>query len=85
MTSKLVMKLRRDSYLAAPAPDVESLTPRERQILAWLARGVSNKEIARALDLAESTAVWFCAPPCGLPTIEGVRGFLCPLRLRYEG
>ena len=55
MTSKLVMKLRRDSYLAAPAPDVESLTPRERQILAWLARGVSNKEIARALDLAEST------------------------------
>ena len=51
----LVMKLRRDSYLAAPAPDVESLTPRERQILAWLARGVSNKEIARALDLAEST------------------------------
>lgn len=56
MTSKLVMKLRRDSYQAvAPAPDVESLTPRERQTLAWLARGVSNKEIARALDLAEST------------------------------
>ena len=42
MTSKLVMK-------------INSLTPRERETLAWLAKGVSNKEIARALDLAEST------------------------------
>ena len=32
-----------------------ALTRRERQTLAWLARGVSNKEIARAMNLAEST------------------------------
>lgn len=32
-----------------------ALTRRERQTLAWLAKGVSNKEIARALNLAEST------------------------------
>lgn len=32
-----------------------TLTRRERQTLAWLARGVSNKEIARAMNLAEST------------------------------
>lgn len=56
MTSKLVMKLRRDQHGVSPsAPDIDSLTPRERQTLAWLAKGVSNKEIARALDLAEST------------------------------
>ncbi len=33
----------------------EQLTRRERQTLAWLARGASNKDIARGLDLAEST------------------------------
>ncbi|MDO5530733.1 response regulator transcription factor [Sutterella sp.] len=35
--------------------DPNVLTKRERQTLAWLSRGVSNKEIARALNLAEST------------------------------
>lgn len=35
--------------------DPSVLTRRERQTLAWLSRGVSNKEIARALNLAEST------------------------------
>lgn len=31
-------------------------TPREREILAQLATGASNKELARALDMAEETA-----------------------------
>lgn len=33
----------------------DKLTPREREIIAMLAGGASNKEIARTLDLAEST------------------------------
>jgi two-component system nitrate/nitrite response regulator NarL len=34
---------------------VQALSPRERQILAEIARGASNKEIARTLDIAEAT------------------------------
>ena len=56
MTSKL-MKSVSAAPLAttAPAVDKDRLSPREREILVFLARGASNKEIARSLDLAEST------------------------------
>ena len=54
MTSKLVTQLR-----TPPAENgdalYKTLTPREKEILIWLAKGVSNKEIARKLDLTEST------------------------------
>jgi len=41
---------------AAPREDpVQALSPREQQILMEIARGASNKEIARTLDIAEAT------------------------------
>ncbi|POZ64073.1 response regulator [Chromobacterium alticapitis] len=52
MTAKLLARLHQP---AAKASEADTLTPRERETLSWLARGASNKEIARALDLAEST------------------------------
>jgi len=56
MTSKLMASVRSAPRAAIAAPaDHEKLTQRERETLAFLAKGASNKEIARELDLAEST------------------------------
>ncbi|MCH8622730.1 response regulator transcription factor [Undibacterium sp. TS12] len=54
MTAKLVMQFRSGNNLAT-SPEREKLTPRERETMICLARGESNKEIARNLDVAEST------------------------------
>ncbi|MBI4986314.1 MAG: response regulator transcription factor [Rhodocyclales bacterium] len=57
MTAKLMQNVRGAAKApAAPvAADHDKLSPREREILTFLAKGASNKEIARSLDLAEST------------------------------
>jgi two-component system, NarL family, nitrate/nitrite response regulator NarL len=54
MTAKLMQNVRAASK-PQPVADHDKLSPREREILAFLARGASNKDIARTLDLAEST------------------------------
>ncbi|MEA3056877.1 MAG: hypothetical protein QOD30_2309, partial [Actinomycetota bacterium] len=43
-----------DARNAAPA-DAPELTRREREVLALLATGLANKQIARRLDIAEAT------------------------------
>lgn len=55
MTSKLVAQLQAGARPAEPASEIDRLTPREKEILECLARGESNKVIARSLELSEST------------------------------
>jgi DNA-binding NarL/FixJ family response regulator len=40
--------------VAAP-PGLDRLTPREREILLWLGKGLANAEIASALTVSEET------------------------------
>lgn len=54
MGAKLAERMR-DHAPAASAAAIERLTAREREILACLARGESNKVIARQFALSEST------------------------------
>ena len=58
MTAKLVEQFRGQGgpgSQPAGGGDRNRLTARERQIVQWLARGASNKVIARELDVSEST------------------------------
>ncbi|MFN3416453.1 MAG: response regulator [Caldimonas sp.] len=63
LTAKLVAAFQAlhaaPGALAPPAPaapePLDSLSPREREILDHIARGASNKEIARELGIAETT------------------------------
>lgn len=55
MTTKLVNQLRKPDSQEISDKLYESLTPREMETLIWLTKGVSNKVIARSLNLTEST------------------------------
>jgi two-component system nitrate/nitrite response regulator NarL len=60
MTSKLVAAYRGaaagpEAAVPEPASPLDALSPREREILRGIAQGSSNKEIGRALGIAETT------------------------------
>jgi two-component system, NarL family, nitrate/nitrite response regulator NarL len=55
MTAKLAAAFRSESATPEDADPLAGLSAREREILNLIARGDSNKLIARELDIAEST------------------------------
>lgn len=58
MTGKLVQEFRTQPKGGASpqsGEEHEKLSPREKEIITYLARGASNKEVARTLGVAEST------------------------------
>ena len=55
LTARAEQKLSEVAAGADASPDEQPMTPREREVLRLLAAGYSNREIARALFLAEGT------------------------------
>ncbi|MDO8249007.1 MAG: response regulator transcription factor [Rhodoferax sp.] len=57
MATRLADAMRAPASLgiASSAADADKLSPREREVIALLAQSASNKEIARELNLSEST------------------------------
>jgi len=55
VTRRLIERYLSGPQAPAPPPALDDLTPREREALLGLARGQSNNEIARGLQISEAT------------------------------
>jgi two-component system response regulator NreC len=53
--AKFLMKEMVDQPASASTPAVEELTPREREVLTYIAEGYTNREIAEALVISVKT------------------------------
>jgi len=56
VTRRLIAEFASRARPAGPVPGVEELTPREREVVALIAAGLSNDEIAGRLYVSSSTA-----------------------------
>lgn len=50
-----VLRLIRGGQAQGQSPDISTLSPQERRVLALVAEGQTNKQIAEKLDLSENT------------------------------
>jgi DNA-binding NarL/FixJ family response regulator len=55
ITKRLIEQFARAAPPSTASPQIASLTPREREVLTLIARGLSNREIAAELVLSEAT------------------------------
>jgi DNA-binding NarL/FixJ family response regulator len=55
ITKRLIEQFARAAPPSTASPQIASLTPREREVLTLVARGLSNREIAAELVLSEAT------------------------------
>jgi DNA-binding NarL/FixJ family response regulator len=81
VTQRLIGEFARNAPRAVPPAGLEQLTPREREVFALLARGLSNAEIGEELIVSDGTVKTHVAR---LLTKLGVRDRVQAVVLAYE-